>query len=125
MIQPDPTPAFPAQAAPQPIAYRPENGGLAGTAVDVLLVLVLLLGGTLALAWFARQKGWLRRWTTGANLLPQTTRGMRVEQALRLSPRTTVFRIVDGENRYLLVESTGTVRFMSSPEEAAGGGAHD
>lgn len=110
----------PATGTAQTIAYRPETSVLADNALDVLLVLVLLLSGVLALTWFAKQKGWLQRWTTGAVPGAATTRGLRVEQALRLSPRTTLFRVVDGKDRYLLVESTGTVRFVSREADAAG-----
>lgn len=111
---------IPASGTTQTIAYRPETRVLADNALDVLLVLVLLLGGVLALTWFAKQKGWLQRWTTGAVRGAAAKRGLHVEQALRISPRTTLFRVVDGQDRYLLVESTGTVRFVSSKADAAG-----
>ena len=120
MTLPVPVRAESANGTAQTIAYRPENGIVADSALDVLLILVLLLGGALALTWFARQKGWLQRWTSGGALRSPTTPGLRVEQALRLSPRTTLFRVVDGKDRYLLVESTGTVRFVSREADVAG-----
>lgn len=117
-------PAAAAPTATQAIAYRPDSSGIAGSAGDVLLVLVVLLGATLALALLAKRKGWLQRWTVGASSLVQTRTGLRVEQALRMSPRTTLFRVIDGERRYLLVESSGTVQFIADDSTGAGGGEH-
>ncbi|MGH8076445.1 MAG: hypothetical protein ACREPE_03840 [Lysobacter sp.] len=122
MTQTVPAPAAPVRTTAQPIAYRSESASVAGSAVDVLLILVLLLGGVLALAWVAKRKGWLQRWTVGASPLSPMHAGLRVEQALRLSPRTIVFRVIDGERRYLLVESTGNVRFLT--DNAVAGDDH-
>lgn len=123
MTQNASAPAAPVRTTAQAITYRPESASVAGNAIDVLLMLVLLLGGTLALVLVAKRKGWLRRWTVGATLLSSTGVGLRVEQALRLSPRTTLFRVIDGNRRYLLVESTGTVRFVEG-DTAAGSDDH-
>lgn len=117
-------PATPARTTTQPIAYRPDSSGIAGSAIDVLLVLVLLLGATFALALLAKRKGWLQRWTLGASSLVPTRSGLRVEQALRMSPRTTLFRVVDGDRSYLLVESSGTVQFISEGTTSASGSDH-
>lgn len=124
MNQNAPAPVAPVRTTTQAIAYRPESASVAGSAIDVLLILVLLLGGVLAVALVAKRKGWLRRWTVGATLLSPTGVGLRVEQALRLSPRTTLFRVIDGNRRYLLVESTSTVRFVEGETADAGGGDH-
>ncbi len=120
MTLPAASQTVPVAGTAQPIAYRPEASILADSAMDVLLVLVLMLSVVLALTWFAKQKGWLQRWTTATASRSATTRSLHVEQALRLSPRTTLFRVVDGTDRYLLVESTGTVRFVSTNAVAAG-----
>lgn len=125
MTQVDRMPEAPAQTQTQTISYRPESAGLASSAVDVLLVLVLLLGGVLALAWVAKQKGWLKRWSVSAASLSPSAGGLRLEQALRLSPRTALFRVTDGDRRYLLVESTGTVRFVGVDTTASDGMDHD
>ena len=125
MTQNATAPAASVQTTTQAIAYRPESASVSGSVVDVLLMLVLLLGGVLVLAWVAKRQGWLQRWTVGAAPLSRSGAGLGVEQALRLSPRTTLFRIIDGNRRYLLVESTGTVRFVKGDPIAGGKDDHD
>lgn len=95
-----------ASVAARPIRFREESGGVADSATGVLLVLALLLGGCLAALLWAKKKGWLDRWIAGPGAAPAGAGGLRVEQALRLSPRTVLYRVGDGHERYLVVEST-------------------
>ena len=95
----------PAVAA-QPIRFRAEGGSVADSATGVLLVLALLLGGCLAALLWAKKKGWLDRWIAHAGAGAPGAGGLRVEQSLRLSPRTVLYRVGDGRERYLVVEST-------------------
>jgi hypothetical protein len=103
--------------ASQPIAFRQDDADLATSATHVLLVTVLLLGAVLGALVIAKRRGWLQRWTGGA--APATpsagTAGLRVEQRLRLSARTTLFRVADGDRRYIVVESTGGVQLAVDP----------
>lgn len=96
------------------IAFRPEGPGLAEGATDVLVALVLVLGLAAAMLWLARRQGWLARWTGRPGEMFPT--GMRVEQRLRLSPRTTVYRISDGTLRYVVVESSADTHLHLLPQ---------
>lgn len=87
------------------IPFRREDGDLGASLVDVLLILVVLLGAAAVGLWFAKRRGWLRTWTT----TPPTeaaNAGITVLQRLRLSPKTVVYRLKDGDAEFLIVEST-------------------
>lgn len=100
------------------IPFR-EGTDLTGTDVlGVLGMTVALLVLALTGAWMARRQGWLRRW--GVSPLPETASGSRlkIEQTLRISPRTLLFKIVDGERQWLLVESKDGVQVLGSGARA-------
>ncbi len=109
--------ARPGTAMQGDIPYRPESQGVTGQLVDVLLVLALLLAVCLGAVWFARKRGWLDKWIGAAATGGATRTSLHVEQALRLSPRTSLYRVKDSGRRYLIVESTATARIV--PLDAA------
>lgn len=97
-----------AQAAPSaPIGFREEASGLGGSLLGVLMVLVVLLSVVCAGLWYAQRRGWLRPWAAPADAVPEGR--MRVVQRVRLSPKTSVYRLRDGEQEYLIVESSAHV----------------
>lgn len=96
----------------QPIAFRSDEGDIGSSLIHVLLITALLLGAVLGALVFAKRRGWLQRWTgtpvPGA--MPAAGAGaLKVEQRLRLSARTTLYRVADGDRRYVVVESIGGV----------------
>ncbi len=97
----------------QGIPFRQESSGIGGDAAYVLLILVLLLAATAALLWLAKKKGWLAQWVPSTN--PSQSAGLRVEHALRLSGKTTVYQLADARDRYLLVESSAAVELTVLP----------
>jgi hypothetical protein len=104
---PAPVPAQPrAETAQQAIPYRDEGGGLAGDAGGAMFAAILLLALLVAALQFARKRGLLDRWIVAAPARAAGRPQMQVEQALRVGAKTMVYRIRDGERRYLLVEST-------------------
>lgn len=91
--------------AAQPIPYRSDASGMAASMTGALLVAVLLLA-VLALALrFAKRRGLLDRWIVAAPGRAAERTQMRVVHALRVSPKTTLYRIRDADRQYLLVES--------------------
>lgn len=87
---------------------------------------ILLLALAIALAWLARRLGWLRHWGVGAGPAMSTAAaGLRVEQTLRISPRTMLFRIADGEQRFLLAESREGVQWLALPPTTVAGQGSD
>ncbi|MEG3184662.1 hypothetical protein [Novilysobacter erysipheiresistens] len=94
------------------IPFRPETEGVTGQLVDVLLVLALLLSACLGAVWFAKKRGWLDKWIGAAATGRPSQASLRVEQVLRLSPRTTLYQVKDADRGYLIVESTATARII-------------
>lgn len=93
-----------------PIGFRDEHESVADSAVGVLLVLVVLLGACLGGLLFAKRKGWLNRWLPAPSGAADDASRLRVEQVLRLSPRTVLYRVADERSRYLIVESTASAQ---------------
>lgn len=109
-----PAPAPSSTGTTQAIPFRPEARSVAGSAVDALLVLSLLLVGCLALVWFAKKRGWLERWVVSAPS-QSPSQALRVVQMLRLSPKTTLYRVSDEQGQYLVIESNLSVQVMPTP----------
>ena len=108
-------------SAHAPIPYRHEGGGLVASATGAMVVAGLLLGGLYAVLRIARQRGLLDRWivaTPSASAGATAHAPLTVERALRISPKTSVYRIRDGARRYLLVESLVQATLVPLPEEA-------
>lgn len=100
------------QAAPQPIPYRAESAVGAAGAATPFLVTVVLLGACIAALHYAKRRGWLARWVVPPPTRPQGDAPLRVEHALRVSARTTVYRVRDGDRTWLLVESLAPVAHL-------------
>lgn len=99
----------------QAIPFRPEYRGSGSNAADVLLILALLLGSFVAVLWFARKKGWLDRWIVAAPGVGATKRaGLELEQVLRLSQKSALYRVNDGNTRYLVLESGDAVQVLKT-----------
>lgn len=99
-------PATVAADASQPLHFKPEPAQGTGIAA-ALVVTVLLLGAATALLALAKKKGWLKQWSVQPQ--GEMRGGLAMVQRLRLSPRTMVFRLQDGERQILVVESTANV----------------
>lgn len=69
-----------------------------------------LLVVALVFAIVAKRRGWLARWGVATAATPAA--GLRVEQVLRLSARTTLYRVGDGHERYLVAETREGVQLL-------------
>ena len=110
------------QASAQPaIPYRAEPAVSGGELADVLSVTVLLLAAFLALALYARKRGWLRK-LMPSTAASKTDKRWRLDvYAQRISRLTTVYRIEDGTRAWLVVESTGQVSVSVLTDAPASG----
>lgn len=95
-----------AETGQQAIPYRDDSGGLAADAGGAVFAAILLLALLVVALQFARRRGLLDRWIVATPARAAGRPQMQVEQALRVGAKTMVYRIRDGEQRYLLVEST-------------------
>lgn len=95
--------------ASQPIPFRKQGTSVGGDAVDSLLVACALLAVCLAVLWVAKKKGWLDRWLAAqGRQSPSAQVGLRVEQVLRLSPKTVLYSVAGEGERYLILESSAS-----------------
>jgi hypothetical protein len=108
-----------AEIVQKTIPYREENGSLAVDAGSALLTAILLLGLMAIALRFAQRRGLLRRWVGVAAQRGNDISGMKVEHALRISPKTMVYRVRDGESHYLLVESLAQVQVIRIEHETS------
>ncbi|MGY8562928.1 hypothetical protein L0938_05840 [Paracidovorax citrulli] len=111
-------------AAARPIPFKSEDGGATASLAVPLLVALLLLGLAVAGLWLARQKGWLRRWSAAAPVVGVPVAGLEVEQVLRLSPRTRLYRVRDGQQRFVVLESTAHASVVALPPVDTAGGPY-
>lgn len=108
-----------------PIPYRNESGTVAMPALGALVVTVLMLALFAAALNFARRRGLLDRWIVAPRVADDGRPALRIEQSLRVGPRTTVHRIRDGERHYLLVESLAPSARLLPIDEVPNGISRD
>lgn len=116
MIASESVATHPSSTAPSvgSIKFRPDSHGIVDTAANAFLILAVLLSACIAGLWFARKKGWLDRWVVGAGKQISAASSLQLEQALRLSPRTTLFQIRAGDETFLVVESTAAAQLVAT-----------
>lgn len=96
---------------PDAVVSLPEAGG-------VLAAALLLLAAFYGLAWYARRVGWLGRWMGGRATSFNDARKLAVLERLVVSRKTVLYRIRDGEQEYLLVESSASAGLTASERQA-------
>jgi hypothetical protein len=101
-----------AETGQQAIPYRDDSGGFAADAGGAMFAAILLLALLVVALQFARKRGLLDRWIVATPARAAGRPQMQVEQALRVGAKTMVYRIRDGEQRYLLVESTAQTTLL-------------
>lgn len=101
----------------QPIPFRKD--GITNTPeVFGLLVTTLMLVGIFAgLAWFARRQGWLDRWIGPKPESQNIKKKLVILETQRISPKTTLYRISNGDSEYLLAESTMQLQLIKKVAE--------
>lgn len=114
----DTTPAEPLATTvlPAPIPFRTAATASGHDLMGVMAATVALLLMASLAAWLARRMGWLDRWMSSRPAPAETQQVLRVEQTVRVSRKTTLHRIVDGDRRYLLVESDQQVQWLPANE---------
>lgn len=97
-----------AASTAQAIPFRQDPVGAGASLTGALLIAVVMLAAIAVAAWHARRRGWLDRWV-GPAPSPRAP-AMRVEQVLRLSPQTTLFRVRHEGEVLLVFESKANTR---------------
>jgi flagellar biogenesis protein FliO len=101
-----------------PIPYRTTSEVSGGDVAGALAATVALLALALLMGWLARRLGWLQRWGVAPLAAAPGAQRLRIEQSLRVSTRTVVFRISDGSREFLLAESRDGVQWLALPAVA-------
>jgi len=99
------------------IPFRHTSIASASELSGILIATVLVLSVFAASAWFARRKGWLDRWSTDAGKSRVSGRSLVVLEVLRISRRTTVYRIASGKQEFLVAESSSPVALTATSAE--------
>jgi hypothetical protein len=105
-----------ADTAP-PIPYRSDANGMAASTGSALLVAVLLLAALALGLRYAKRRGLLDRWIVAAPGRVSGRPDMQIVRVLRVSPKTTLYRIRDADRHYLLVESLAQTTLTPIPDE--------
>jgi hypothetical protein len=100
-----------------PIPYRSDANGMAASTSSALLVAVLLLAALALGLRYAKRRGLLDRWIVAAPGRVAGRPDMQIVRALRVSPKTTLYRIRDADRHYLLVESLAQTTLTPIPDE--------
>lgn len=90
----------------QPIPFRKDSVTSTPEVFGLLLTTLLLVAVFAAVAWYARRRGWLDRWVGPKPGLQNDKKKIMVLEAQRISQKTTLYRISNGENEFLLAESS-------------------
>lgn len=95
----------------EPIPFRKDSVTNTPEVFSLLVTTLLLVSIFAALAWYARRRGWLDRWV-GPKLHPTIqNKKIIVLETLRLSQKTTLYRVCNGDNEFLLAESSMHIQF--------------
>ena len=101
-------------AMPALIPFR-KTAVVSGSEVAGLVITTLLLLAVIAVsAWFARRQGWLDRWIGGAQPAVNSKRSLAVLEVLRISRKTTLYRLSNGTREFLLAESSAQIQLSPS-----------
>ena len=101
------------------IPFRQDAGGAGASIVGALAVTAVLLCVVVLIAAYARRRGWLDQWIGPAPHAHAPR--LRLEQALRLSPRTSLYRVRHDGQVLLVVESTASARVVTLPGHGGDG----
>lgn len=104
------------------IPFRQTSASAPQDFLGVLVATIMLLALAAASLWFAKKKGWLARWMAGSVVAGPPGKALRIENSVRLSRSTVLYRVEHGVDRYLIVESDRNInitRVESSMDESA------
>jgi len=106
-----------AVASPAPIPFRKTSIVSGSEVFGVLLTTLLFLAAIAALGWFARRQGWLDRWTSGTAPARDAGRSLAILEVLRISRKTTLYRVSNGKREFLLAESNAHIELAPAQRD--------
>lgn len=100
------------------IPFRSDTAISFPEAGSVLAVALLLLAIFYALIWYAKRAGWLNRWVSRRSASSNDVRKLAILERLVVSRKTVIYRIADGEQEYILVESSASAGLTALEKRA-------
>jgi hypothetical protein len=103
-----------ATATEQPIPFRQDSVVKSPEVFGLLMTTLIMMALFTALAWYARRRGWLNKWV---GVMPQSTstnKNIVVLEVQRISQKTTLYRVSNGEEIFLLAESSVQIQLQPS-----------
>ena len=85
---------------------------------SILAVTLLLLVVFYGLVWYAKRAGWLDRWVSRRAASSDDVKKLAILERLVVSRKTVIYRIRDGGQEYLLVESSVSAGLTASERRA-------
>jgi flagellar biogenesis protein FliO len=98
----------------QPIPFRQDSVAKSPEVFGLLMTTLLMLALFAALAWYARRRGWLNKWVGVTPQPTSTNKKIVVLEVQRISQKTTLYRISNGEEIFLLAESSMQIQLQPS-----------
>ena len=98
----------------QALVFKSEQHSPGGSFLGVMAVTALLLAAAYVALRYAKTRGWLNRWL-GQTVQALPSQSLHVIERLRLSPKTTIYKVRDGEGTTLVVESTAAITVVNQP----------
>jgi flagellar biogenesis protein FliO len=96
----------------KPIPFRKDSVTNTPEVFGLLLMTLLVLTAFAALTWYARRRGWLDRWVGQNPKSVSKSKVITVLETQRISQKTTIYRINNGDSEYLLAESSVQIQWM-------------
>lgn len=98
------------------IPFRKDSAVSMPEVSGLLLTASLLLAAFYGIAWYAKKAGWLERWTGASASNRDSQRRLAVIERMVVSRKTVLYRVRDGEQEYLLVESSASLHVAPAGE---------
>ncbi|MGH8108400.1 MAG: hypothetical protein ACREO1_06745 [Arenimonas sp.] len=95
----------------QPIPFRKDSVTNTPEVFGLLVTTILLVSVFAALTWYARRRGWLDRWVGPKPQVASQNKKIVVLETQRISQKTTLYRISNGDSEFLLAESSMQIQF--------------
>jgi hypothetical protein len=102
-------------ATVQAIPFRKDTVASTPEVFSLLVITLIVLGLFACLAFYARRLGWLDRWV-GPKPQSAINCGKKIVilETQRISQKTVLYRISNGDNEYLLTESSMQIQLTQS-----------
>lgn len=105
----------------EPIPFRKEGITNTPEVFGLLVTTLLLVTVFTIVVWYGRRRGWLDRWVGPKPDSKSNSKKIVVLETQRISQKTTLYRISNGENEYVLAESSSQIQLVTKDAKKEAG----